>query len=55
MGREIRSVSFNGQGTLLAVGFRDGLISLVTFSAEKKELTDVAKTRERNSPITCIR
>ena len=55
MGKEIRSVSFNVKGTLLAVGFIDGLISLVSFSIEKKELLDVAKTRERNKPITCVR
>ena len=55
MGKEIRSVSFNVDGTMLAVGFKDGQISLVKFSAEKKELLDKLKTRERNAPITCVR
>jgi WD40 repeat protein len=55
MGKEIRSVSFDVEGTLLAVGFKDGQISLVSFSMEKKELIDLAKTRERNAPITCVR
>lgn len=55
MGKEIRSISFNVQGTLIAVGFKDGLISLVSLSVEKRELIDVAKTRERSAPITCIR
>ena len=53
MGKEIRSVSFSGDGESLAVGFRDGQISFVRF-AEKK-LTDVSKTRERNAAITCVR
>lgn len=55
MGKEIRSVAFDIEGTLLAVGFKDGQISLVSFSMEKKELNDLAKTRERNAPITCVR
>jgi hypothetical protein len=55
MGKEIRSVSFDVEGTLLAVGFKDGQISLVGFSMEKKELNDLAKTRERNAPIVCVR
>jgi hypothetical protein len=55
MGKEIRSVSFDAEGTLLAVGFKDGQISLLAFSMEKKELTDIAKTRERNAAITCVR
>jgi WD40 repeat protein len=55
MGKEIRSVSFDCEGNLLAVGFKDGQISLVEFSMEKKTLTDVIKTRERNAPIVCIR
>ncbi|CAF0858738.1 unnamed protein product [Adineta steineri] len=56
MGKEIRSVSFDCDGTLLAVGFKDGQISLVDFSMEKKSLTDGnKKTRERNAAITCIR
>ncbi|CAF4349901.1 unnamed protein product, partial [Adineta steineri] len=56
MGKEIRSVSFDCDGTLIAVGFKDGQISLVDFSMEKKSLTDGnKKTRERNAAITCIR
>ena len=55
MGKEVRSVAFNVDGTLLAVGFKDGQISLVKFTAEKKELLDKLKTRERNVPITCVR
>jgi hypothetical protein len=55
MGKEIRSVSFDAEGTLLAVGFKDGQISLVGFSIEKKELPDIAKSRERNAAITCVR
>ncbi|CAF0987237.1 unnamed protein product [Adineta ricciae] len=55
MGKEVRSISFDGDGTLLAVGFKDGQISLVEFSREKRSLTDIQKTRERNAAITCIR
>jgi len=55
MGKEIRSVAFDCEGTLLAVGFKDGQISLVEFSMEKKSLNDVYKTRERNAAITCVR
>jgi hypothetical protein len=55
MGKEIRSVSFDAEGTLLAVGFKDGQISLIAFSVEQKSLSDVVKTRERNAPIVCIR
>ena len=55
MGKEIRSVSFDDEGRLLAVGFKDGQISLVEFSMEKKTLIDIVKTRERNAPIVCIR
>ncbi|CAF3682759.1 unnamed protein product [Rotaria sp. Silwood1] len=55
MGKEIRSVSFDVEGTLLAIGFKDGQIGLVGFSKEKKELIGVDKTRERNAAITCVR
>jgi WD40 repeat protein len=55
MGKEIRSVSFDGDGTLIAVGFKDGQISLLGFSIEKKEFSDIFKTRERAVGITCIR
>ena len=51
----MRSISFDAEGTLLAVGFKDGQISLVEFSKEKGSLTDIQKTRERNAAITCIR
>ncbi|CAF1543885.1 unnamed protein product, partial [Adineta ricciae] len=55
MGREIRSVAFDGEGTLIAVGCRDGQISLVTYSPEEKKLTDVYKSRERSAAIICIK
>jgi len=55
MGKEIRSISFDIEGNLLAVGFRDGQISLVAFSSENGKLEDRAKTRERNAPILCVR
>jgi hypothetical protein len=55
MGKEIRSVAFDCEGTSLAVGFKDGQISLVEFSMEKKSLNDVHKTRERNAAITCVK
>jgi WD40 repeat protein len=55
MGNEIRSVSFDSEGTLLAVGFKDGQISLLGFSAENKQFTDLHKTRERCAAITCVR
>ncbi|UJR29986.1 hypothetical protein I4U23_017533 [Adineta vaga] len=55
MGKEIRSVAFDGEGTLIAVGCKDGQISLVTFSAEEKKLTDVYKSRERSAAIVCIK
>ncbi|UJR16486.1 hypothetical protein I4U23_003389 [Adineta vaga] len=54
MGKEVRSVSFDTEGTLLAVGFKDGQISLVKFSIETRTLTDLQKTRERNAAIACI-
>lgn len=55
MGKEIRSVAFDAEGTLLAVGFKDGQIALIEFSFENKKLTDITKTRERNAAITCVR
>ncbi|CAF4491349.1 unnamed protein product, partial [Rotaria magnacalcarata] len=55
MGKAIRSISFHADGNLLAVGFQDGQISLVGFSKEKKELTEIDKTRERNAAIVCVR
>lgn len=55
MGKEIRSVAFDSDGTLIAVGCKDGQISLVTFSAEEKKLVDVHKTRERSAAILCIK
>lgn len=55
MGKEIRSISFDGKGNLIAVGFKDGQISLVVFSKDNKDLDDVFKTRERNAAIVCIR
>ena len=55
MGREIRSVAFDGEGTLIAVGCRDGQISLVTYSPDEKKLTDVYKSRERSAAIICIK
>jgi hypothetical protein len=55
MGKEIRSLSFDSEGTLLAVGFKDGQIAILQFSLEKKALEDLAKTRERNTAITCVR
>ena len=55
MGKGIRSVSFDVEGNSLAVGFKDGQISLVNFSIETKGLTEIDKTRERNAAITCVR
>ncbi|CAF2961159.1 unnamed protein product [Rotaria sp. Silwood2] len=55
MKKEIRSVSFNPDGNLLAVGFTDGQISLVTYSLENKQLVETTKTRERNTAILCLR
>lgn len=55
MGKEIRSVSFNPDGSLIAVGFKEGQISLVKFSVENRTLTEIDKTRERNAAILCIR
>jgi hypothetical protein len=55
MGNEIRSVSFDAEGTLIAVGFKDGQISLMRFSLENAQLTDAYKTRERNAAILCVR
>ncbi|CAF1210286.1 unnamed protein product [Rotaria sordida] len=55
MGKEIRSISFNPDGNLLAVGFKDGQVSLVNYSVENKELTEIIKTRERNAAILCVR
>lgn len=55
MGKEIRSVSFDAEGNHLVVGFKDGQISLLVFSEEKRELSDIFKTRERNAAILCIR
>lgn len=55
MGKEIRSVSFDAEGNHIVVGFKDGQISLLVFSEEKRELHDVFKTRERNAAIVCIR
>jgi hypothetical protein len=55
LGNLIQSVSFDAEGTLIAVGFKDGQISLMHFSLEDKQLTDAFKTRERNAAILCIR
>ncbi|CAF1609867.1 unnamed protein product [Rotaria magnacalcarata] len=55
MGKEIRSVSFDPSGDILAVGYKDGQISLVNFSIDKKELIEARKTRERNAAILCVR
>ncbi|CAF3456731.1 unnamed protein product [Rotaria socialis] len=55
MGKEIRSVSFDPSGDILAVGYKDGQISLVNFSIDKKELIETRKTRERNAAILCVR
>ena len=55
MGKEIRSISFDAEGNLIAVGSKDGQINLVAFNETKKELDDVFKTRERNAAIICIR
>jgi len=55
MGKEIRSVAFDGEGTSIAVGCKDGQISLLIFSPEEKKLTDVFKTRERSAAILCIK
>lgn len=55
MDQGIRSVSFRGDGNVLAVGFKDGQVSLVTFSRGNEDLPELDKTRERSTPILCVR
>jgi hypothetical protein len=55
LGKEIRSVSFNNQGSLIAVGFIDGQISLLKFTLDNRQLSDMFKTRERNASIIGLR